>query len=128
MGDRRFYPPTEGDLHRGMVLSGPYGDVHRERIKAHAKHDHPESPSMERRPFDDPCWVTVLTEEVGEVCMAINDHRHSSQPDFAKLKDEMRKELVQVAAMACAWIDAIDLDERSYPQASTDDRQVRGEA
>jgi hypothetical protein len=110
---RRFCPPTESDfgLH-GSVYGKPYVDAHAERIRAHEKHDHPESPSMERRPFDDPCWVTVLVEEVGEVCMAINDHRHSSTPDFATLKAEVRKELVQVAAMVTAWIDAVDLDER----------------
>lgn len=114
--DRRYDPPTENEIWIG--LGGLYASVHRERIRAHEKHDHPNSPSMERRPFDDPCWVTVLTEEVGEVCKAINDHRHSSKPDFAKLKAEVREELVQVAAMACAWIDAIDLDTRANPQVN----------
>lgn len=118
---RLYYPPTAYEVYMGMVHGAPYVDAHMERVRAHKKHDHPESPSMERRPFDDPCWVTVLTEEVGEVCKAINDHRHSSQPDFAALKSEVRAELVQVAAMACAWIDAIDLDTRANPQVQSEE-------
>lgn len=79
-----------------------------ERVRAHQKHDHPDSPSMERRPWDDPSWRDVVVEEVGEIARAFNDLRHSSTPDEAELLTQLRGELIQTAAMVWAWIDAVD--------------------
>lgn len=45
-------------------------------------------------------WVRVLGEEFGEVCMALND----KEPI-----ENLRKELVQVAAVAVAWVEYIDM-------------------
>lgn len=88
----------------------PYADVHNERCRAHDKHD-ANGGSMERRSFDDPMWLPVLGEEFGEVarvlCEADHSHQNMSRQDTAT---RLREELVQVAAMACAWIDAIDLE------------------
>lgn len=39
-------------------------------------------------------WLKILAEEVGEA--------------FAETGPELRAELVQVAAVACAWIESID--------------------
>ena len=47
-------------------------------------------------------WLSILTEEVGEVAKAIND-----EEDIAAL----RAELVQVAAVAVAWVEDIDYVE-----------------
>jgi NTP pyrophosphatase (non-canonical NTP hydrolase) len=77
-----------------------------ERQRAHRKHA-PNGGSMEDRPFDDPAWLPVLVEEVGEVARALCDHRHLKL-DTQRLADNLRDELIQVAAMATAWIDAID--------------------
>lgn len=112
---RRFYPPTLSDI--GLHEARVYGDVHRERIRAHAKHD-ANGGSMERKDFDDPSWLSVLVEEVGEVAKELCDHRHAVAADQWSTPDEhraghkrrLREELVQVAAMAVAWLDAIDLD------------------
>lgn len=103
---RRFYPPTESDI----PLHGwrPYSQMHRERIRAHAKHDS-NGGSMERKTFDDPAWLPVLTEEVGEVARALCDFRHLAS-DRAKLAAQLREELVQVGAMTAAWLDAIEHD------------------
>jgi hypothetical protein len=46
--------------------------------------------------------LTILTEEVGEVARAIHDG------DDKNLRDE----LVQVAAVAIAWLEAIDIDPK----------------
>ena len=46
-----------------------------------------------------PTPLSVLFEEVGEVAKAINERHDSSA---------LREELVQVAACALAWIEAID--------------------
>ena len=48
--------------------------------------------------------LSIITEEVGEVARVLNDAAHHPGLDVAHL----RAELVQVAAMAVAWIDAID--------------------
>lgn len=88
--------------HRDMP--SPYAAVHYERARAHAKHD-TGGGSMERKPWNDPIWLAVLTEEVGEVARVLCETRLGNE-DFPRTR--LREELVQVAAMACAWIDAID--------------------
>lgn len=73
-----------------------------ERERAHAKHG---ETSMESMPADDPTGrrYRILMEECGEVAQEFNDAEHERRPvDLAKL----RKELIQVAAMAGAWADA----------------------
>lgn len=87
----------------------PYSAVHRERIRAHAKHDEGGG-SMERKTWGDPAWLPVLVEEVGEVARALCEFRHLNK-DTQQLKRALRSEVVQVAAMACAWLDALDTRE-----------------
>jgi NTP pyrophosphatase (non-canonical NTP hydrolase) len=85
---------------------GIYGEVRAERERAHAKHG---DTSMESFPVDDMNRFTILVEEVGEVGKEFNEARHDGRPvDLAAL----RKELVQTAAMALAWADAIEGDDR----------------
>lgn len=52
---------------------------------------------------NDYVWNAILGEEVGEVSQALIDHQFKG----AEFKDA-RAELVQVAAVAVAWIEAID--------------------
>lgn len=93
--------PTEGDI--PMHGWSPYGEVHRERIRAHAKHSK-SGKSCEQMGPDDSYWLAVLLEEVGEVANALIESRLGTRDGFKKA----REELIQVAAMATAWIDAID--------------------
>lgn len=104
MPDRRYYPPAESDI----PLHGwaPYSEFHRERIKAHAKHKDKPGGSMEMKDFDEPDWLGVLMEEVGEVAQVLNDHRHGLLDEKTR-NDRLYAELVQVGAMAAAWLDAI---------------------
>lgn len=74
-----------------------YREVHAERTRAHYKHDL-HGQSMERKSSSAPEWLPVLIEEVGEVARSMN----------YDTKGNLRDELVQVAAMACAWINSID--------------------
>lgn len=90
----RLYVPLSP---RAAMLS-PYRDFHNERIRAHAKHD-PTGGSMERKAWDDPAWLPVVLEEVGEVAHAMT--YDATNPD-------LRNELVQVGAMVAAWIDSLD--------------------
>lgn len=78
-----------------------YSDVHVERSRAHGLHDD-HGQSMERKTWDDPRWLGVVVEEVLEsVQERVTNY---AQPNVAML----RNELVQSAAMICAWIDSID--------------------
>lgn len=106
---RRFYPPTESDI--PMHGWRPYSDVHRERIRAHHKHD-ANGDSMERKGWDDPAWLSVVMEEVGEVARVLCEQRHGNIKS-PEVKGDLREELIQTAAMVTAWIDAIDLDALS---------------
>lgn len=93
----------------GIVANhGTYEAVHQERERAHRKHDSAEHGSMERKPWDHPIWLPVLTEEVGEVARVLCEGELGSLADSAHVRECLREELVQVAAMACAWVDAID--------------------
>lgn len=48
----------------------------------------------------DEIWLATLTEEVGEVARELLDNHDDA--------DHLREELVQVAAVAVAWIEATD--------------------
>lgn len=76
-----------------------YIEVDNERTRAHAKH-FPNS--RELAPASDGEWLPILMEEVGEVAHELT---YDAGPGALA---RIRKELVQVAAMACAWIEAID--------------------
>ena len=80
----------------------PYTDVHRERIRAHEKHGARDN-SRENARWTDPEWLAILVEEVGEVA-----HELTYDVQSQKKRDRLRAELVQVAAMSTAWIEAID--------------------
>lgn len=89
--------PSDVDDDRGV-----WEDCRAERARAHVKHG---ATSMESTGADDPTGrrYRVLLEEVGEVAKEFNEAEHDGRPvDLALL----RKELIQVAAMAGAWADA----------------------
>lgn len=78
--------------------------VRQERVRAHAKHG---NTSMESSSPDTYRRLSILAEEVGEVAAEFNDAEHENRPvDIVAL----RKELIQVAAMAGAWADACDAE------------------
>lgn len=74
-----------------------FQDAMRERINADIKHA-PNGNSMEVAPPDDPRWLPVLVEEVGEIARAMCD---------LESPERLRSEVIQVAAMALAWSDAL---------------------
>lgn len=71
-------------------------DLARRRQQAKHGNQTPANPMM------DPHWkLTVLVEEVGEVARALQD----SQDD----PDHLAAELIDVAAVALAWLESIEL-------------------
>lgn len=89
--------PSEASI---LPCPGIWTEVAAERERAHAKH---RDTSMEQQPVDALLRLSILTEEVGEVAKEMNDARHFGRLDHAAL----RKELIQVAAMAGAWAAAL---------------------
>jgi NTP pyrophosphatase (non-canonical NTP hydrolase) len=79
-----------------------YMEIQAERQRAHEKHG-AKGNSREDQPWNNAEWLPILMEEVGEVA-----HELTYDVQSQGKRDRMRAELVQVAAMACAWIDAID--------------------
>jgi hypothetical protein len=104
------------DAHDGPPLKGPgapstgsgttptiWQEVHDERVRAHVKHG---QTSMESADPADPTGrrLRILTEELGEVAKEWNEAEHEGRlVDLGRV----RKELIQVAAMAGAWADAL---------------------
>jgi NTP pyrophosphatase (non-canonical NTP hydrolase) len=58
---------------------------------------------MEELPVEDPHRLAILVEEVGEVAREFCEARHCGEFDLVNL----RKELIQVAAMSGAWADRL---------------------
>ena len=86
------------------------------RIKAHQKHG---SNSIEAIDADDPRWLAILTEELGEVAHELTyDAKGGSR----------RAELIDVATVCFAWIAAMDrLDMWEYA-VTTGPRKTWGDA
>ena len=55
----------------------------------------------------DTVWNMILTEEVGEVAQAASEHVFRGGPS-----EKMRKELIQVAAVAIQWAWRIDFRQK----------------
>jgi NTP pyrophosphatase (non-canonical NTP hydrolase) len=72
-----------------------YGEVIAARKKAHAKHAENSIESVDPASLQ---WVAILGEEFGEVCRALT---YDGSTD-------LRAELIDVLAVASAWVDAID--------------------
>lgn len=52
-------------------------------------------------------WISILTEEVGEAAKEANDFNFTKINDSTALP-RLRKELIQIAAVAVAHVEAID--------------------
>jgi hypothetical protein len=78
-------------------------DVMDERLRQDAK--------WGEQNHDDPVWAAILGEEVGEACKATLERAFGWDGgiDTTSTPSELlRAELVQVAAVAVAWIERID--------------------
>ena len=73
-------------------------DVAAERLRQEGLKASGKFPATCADPIPDGAKLAILMEEVGEVARAINDRQS---------RDELRAELVQVAAVAVAWLEAM---------------------
>jgi len=72
-----------------------YREVLRAREAAHTKHG---QNSIEAQAGDSPRWLAILVEEIGEVANA----------QTYDTKANLRAELIDVLAVASAWVAALD--------------------
>lgn len=84
---------------QGRVATPVEMQVRAARMAAHVKHG---EKSIERLSSVDRAWLPVLVEEIGEVANAMT---YDGAAD-------MRAELLDVMAVASAWIDALDRSEQ----------------
>ena len=83
-----------------------YEEIACERRRAHIKHA-PHGGSIEVKYFQDASWLPILVEEVGEVAEEINEYSFGTT-NIETYKQRLKAELIQVAAMATAWAEAIN--------------------
>lgn len=83
------------DMHCFRDDHAVYREVEWARIAAHEKHG---ENSIEVEPASSPRWLAILVEEIGEVANALTYDG----------KGDLRAELVDVLAVAAAWVDALD--------------------
>lgn len=91
-----------------------------ERLKAAGKFRHTAADAE----VSNPVCLTILVEEVGEVARLVNDNPSLRYPvlpgrtpilhDYptGDILDRLRSELIQVAAVAVAWIEKVDNEIR----------------
>jgi hypothetical protein len=104
------------DDHQRLSFFGfaVYHEMHQERVRAHSKHG-AKGNSREDAEWTDGEWLPILMEELGEVA-----HELTYDVDSAQRKYRLRAELIQLGAMAAAWVTAIDdepiVDTHSQPE------------
>ena len=78
--------------------------IRQEKLKAAGKFKYTaadvECPDLDR--------LAALMEEIGESATASMEERSTATPRDEK-PSSLRKELIQVAAVACAWVESIDV-------------------
>jgi NTP pyrophosphatase (non-canonical NTP hydrolase) len=86
---------TDTELGKNAHLTRVLSDVQRERERQDTKWG-----VQSHHPLE---WLSVLSEEVGEVAEAVNE-AHWHDADW----EHYREELIQVAAVAVAAVEALD--------------------
>jgi hypothetical protein len=97
---------TEEIAGRGALALSPLtlDAIQAEATRAHLKHG--EHSMLSPKPDDR--RYAILAEEAGEVAKELNDAAIGGRPaDRGKLV----RELIQVAAMAASWVEALEGDE-----------------
>ena len=93
-----------------MTRAAIYAAIDAERIRQRDKWANPHPwgrGDASSHEVDETTKVAVLAEECGEVARAVLDIRH----------DDLRRELIQVAAVAVAWLEAFEGEEPTLWQS-----------
>lgn len=99
MGTASVWAPGPAPVIDSVLLHGLLGEVKDEIVRAGLKHG-PESMAAPGHGLGK--RLGILGEEFGEVCRATTYDNGSAE--------NLREELVQTAAMAVAWLHALELE------------------
>lgn len=92
----------ELDVHTANILRSVWEERQRqEELKARGKFAYTCADSE----MSNPERLSVLGEEFGEVCHEVNE---AIGPGRMLNREQLRKELIQVAAVCVAWVEALD--------------------
>jgi NTP pyrophosphatase (non-canonical NTP hydrolase) len=87
------------------------GDTIKALESVYAERQRQDAKWGSQRDLSDPVWLAILTEEVGESAQEVLT-RIPGNEEAGKGHGDLREELVQVAAVAVAWVEALDIKER----------------
>lgn len=92
-----------------MAAGGAFDSVMQERRRQDTKWGEQNHPAL--------AWMSILMEEVGELAEAVNETHFDNGPDARRRGgiDNIRKEAVQVAAVAVALIECLDRNKAAQP-------------
>ena len=94
-----------GDLRLTDAIPNSMRRVLLQIVKEREQQDH----KWGEQNHDDMMWATILGEEFGEACQAALEARFQSiKWDRDQAKGCLRDELLQVAAVAVAWVECMD--------------------
>jgi hypothetical protein len=94
-----------------ITESSVWTEIQESRAKAHAKHG---ENSIEAIRANDPRWLSILVEEVGEVAheltydAAPTEQSYNPHERHKRQAVRVRRELLDVLSVASAWLDATD--------------------
>lgn len=90
----------------------PRADIHEAISDERARQDRMKAEGRFSKTCADdmpnPARLAVLVEEVGEVARAVLERGDAGGEAYDKHGKDIRKELIQVAAVAFAWIEGLD--------------------
>jgi hypothetical protein len=102
-----LFMPMEENQMAGKIPVEVISDLTLQAIRAEAMRAHYLHGTSSMFFSTDPHRLSILAEEFGEVAKEINEARLRASP--REYRDRIEKELIQVAAMAASWIEALSL-------------------
>lgn len=60
-------------------------------------------------------WLALLAEEFGESATEVNDFNDANDLAITRSIEKLRSELIQVAAVAIAWVEQLDRENPCAP-------------
>lgn len=99
-----MYPRRKGDCMESIDYIKNHDileEIYKERIRQHGLWGTQKHPIA--------VWQSILLEEIGEVARAINERMLENGDD--KTLENLREEIIQVAAVAVAMVESLDIND-----------------
>ena len=83
-------------------------EIFKEREEIFKEREEQDAKWGPQRNLNNALWSLILGEEVGEVCNAILENKARELSYDPGGEQDIREELIQVAAVAMAWVECLD--------------------